>query len=91
MTDNMGVMAALTLAALAIPGAADWVQLGGSLVGTGLLVWIIVRKERDCQELRKVNHELSKELVRRCGECSLARAANNTLIEAGKEHFEKED
>lgn len=90
MTDNMGVMAALTLAALAIPGAADWVQLGGSLVGTGLLVWIIVRKERDCEALRKVNHELSKELVRRCGECSLARAANNTLIEAGKEHFDKE-
>ena len=91
MTDNMGIMTALTLAALAIPGASDWVQLGGSLVGTGLLVWIIVRKERDCEALRRVNHELSKELVRRCGECSLARAANESLIEAGKEHFNDKD
>ena len=90
MTDNLTAWAGAVLAALAIPGASDWVQLGGSLVGTGLLVWIIVRKERDCQELRRVNHELSKELVRRCGECSLARAANESLIEAGKEHFDKE-
>ena len=90
MTDNVVAWCGCVMAALAIPGAADWVQLGGSLVGTGLLVWIIVRKERDCQELRKVNHELSKELVRRCGECSLARAANEALIDAGKEHFDKE-
>ena len=90
MTENLGVWAGVVMAALAIPGAADWVQMGGSLLGTGLLVWIIVRKERDCQELRKVNHELSKELVKRCGECSLARAANEALIDAGKEHFEKE-
>ena len=90
MTDNLLAWAGAVMAALAIPGAEDWVQLGGSLVGTGLLVWIIVRKERDCQELRKVNHELSKELVKRCGECSLARAANEALIDAGKEHFDKE-
>lgn len=91
MTENLGVWAGAVMAALSIPGAENWVQMGGSLLGTGLLVWIIVRKERDCQELRKVNHELSKELVKRCGECSLARAANESLIEAGKEHFNDKD
>ena len=90
MTEHLGVWTGVVMAALAIPGAADWVQLGGSVVGTGLLVWIIVRKERDCQELRKANHELSKELVTKCRDCSLARAANDSLIEAGKEYFDKE-
>lgn len=90
MTNDFAVVVGACMAALSIPGAGDWVQLGGSLVGTGLLVWIIVRKERDCEALRKVNHELSKELVRRCEVCSLARAANESLIEAGKEHFDKE-
>lgn len=91
MTNDVAVFVGACMAALSIPGAGDWVQLGGSLVGTGLLVWIIVRKERDCEALRRVNHELSKELVRRCGECSLARAANESLIEAGKEHFNDKD
>jgi len=90
MTNDFAVFVGACMAALSIPVEGDWVQLGSSLVGTGLLVWIIVRKERDCEALRKVNHELSKELVRRCGECSLAKAANNSLIEAGKEHFDKE-
>ena len=90
MTDNLMAWAGAVMAALAIPGAEDWVQLGGSLVGTGLLVWIIVRKERDCEALRQANHELSKELVAKCKDCSLAKAANNSLIEAGKEYFDKE-
>lgn len=90
MTDNVVAWCGCLMAALALPGMADWVQLGGSLVGTGLLVWIIVRKERDCEALRQANHELSRELVAKCRECSLARAANEALIDAGKEHFDKE-
>jgi hypothetical protein len=74
-----------------MPAASDWVQLGASLVGTGLLVWIIVRKERDCEALRRQNHELSRELVAKCCDCALARAANDTLVAAGKEYFRDGD
>lgn len=84
-------MAGVCLASLALPGAENWVQLGGSLVGTGLLVWIIIRKERDCESLRRANHELSRELVSKCKECSLARTANETLIQAGREHFDERE
>ena len=90
MTSDFSTALGVCLAALSIPGAEDWVQLGGSLLGTGLLVWIIVRKEKDCEALRKANHELSKELVAKCRDCSLAKAANDSLIEAGKEHFDKD-
>ena len=90
MTNDITAIIGTALAALSIPGAEDWVQLGGSLLGTGLLVWIIVRKVKDCEALRKANHELSKELVAKCKDCSLAKAANDSLIEAGKEHFDKD-
>lgn len=90
MTSDLFTALGVCLAALSIPGAEDWVQLGGSLLGTGLLVWIIVRKERDCESLRRANHELCRELVAKCKNCSLAKAANDSLIEAGKEHFDKE-
>lgn len=89
MTTNTSTIAGVVLSTLALPGLENWIQLGGSLVGTGLLVWIIVRKERDCEALRQANHDLARELVSKCKECSLARAANDSLIEAGKEHFEK--
>ncbi len=73
------------LAVLSIPQAADVVQLGGSLVGTALLVWIIVRKERDCERLRRENHELSRELGKRCSTCKLVKAANESFIHDRKE------
>lgn len=87
MTSYMQTGAAAMLAVLSIPQAADVVQLGGSLVGTALLVWIIVRKERDCERLRQENHELSRELGKKCRNCELARAANELLTGAGREHF----
>ena len=77
------------MAVLSIPQAADIVQLGGSLVGTALLVWIIVRKERDCDRLRQENHELSRELGKKCRNCELAKAANELLADAGREHMEE--
>ena len=87
MTSYMQTGAAAMLAVLSIPQAADVVQLGGSLVGTALLVWIIVRKERDCERLRQENHELSRELGKKCRNCELARAANELLTGAGREHL----
>lgn len=87
MTNYIQTVCAATLAVLSIPQAADIVQLGGSLVGTALLVWIIVRKERDCERLRTENHELSRELGKKCRNCELAKAANELLADAGREHI----
>lgn len=87
MTNYIPTTAAAMLAVLSIPQAADVVQLGGSLVGTALLVWIIVRKERDCERLRQENHELSRELGKKCRNCELAKAANELLAGAGREHL----
>lgn len=87
MTNYIQTVGAATLAVLSIPQAADIVQLGGSLVGTALLVWIIVRKERDCERLRTENHELSRELGKKCRNCELAKAANELLADAGREHI----
>lgn len=91
MTNYIPTTAAATLAVLSIPQAADIVQLGGSLVGTALLVWIIVRKERDCERLRTENHELSRELGKKCRNCELAKAANELLADAGREHMNELD
>ena len=85
MTNYIPTAAAAGLAVLSIPQAADLVQLGGSLVGTALLVWIIVRKERDCERLRQENHNLTCELAQRCRDCTLTAAANNLLADAGRE------
>jgi len=85
MTNYIQTGAAAMLAVLSIPQAADVVQLGGSLVGTALLVWIIVRKERDCERLRRENHELSRELGKRCSTCKLVKAANESFIHDRKE------
>lgn len=87
MTSYMQTGAAAMLAVLSLPQAADVVQLGGSLVGTALLVWIIVRKERDCERLRQENHELSRELGKKCRNCELAKAANELLSGAGREYL----
>lgn len=91
MTNHVSTWAGVCLASLALPGAENWIQLGGSLVGTGLLVWIIIRKERDCEALRQANHELSKELVSKCKTCVLAQSANDTLVKAGKEIFDEKE
>ncbi|MBQ7024880.1 MAG: hypothetical protein IJN29_14980 [Akkermansia sp.] len=91
MTHHLPTSAAALLAVLSIPQAADIVQLGGSLVGTALLVWIIVRKERDCERLRQENHELSRELGKKCRNCELAKAANELLADAGREHLEEKE
>lgn len=87
MTNHFSTLAGVSLAVLSIPQAADLVQLSGSLVGTALLVWIIVRKERDCERLRRENHELSREIAQKCQHCTLAQSANNLLADAGREHF----
>ncbi len=90
------------MAALEIGQAESLLQAVGTLSGTGLLVWLVLHKtkERDkdkkafteeLRELRKENHELSRELGKKCANCQLANAANNLLREAGEERLNHED
>ena len=90
MTNYVQTIAAASLSLMSIPQAADVVQLGGSLVGTSLLVWIAVMQSREIKTLRSENHELSRELGKKCRNCELARAANDLLADAGREHFDQD-
>lgn len=90
MTNYVQTIAAASLSLMSIPQAADVVQLGGSLVGTSLLVWIAVMQSREIKTLRNENHELSRELGKKCRNCELARAANDLLADAGREHFDQD-
>lgn len=87
------------MAALEFGSVESVLQSVGTLSGTGLLVWLVLHKTRErdkdkkqfaeeLRELRKENHELSRELGKKCANCSLAAAANRLLEDAGEERFE---
>lgn len=89
------------MAAIELGQAESLLQAVGTLSGTGLLVWLVLHKtkERDkdkaqyqeeLRELRRENHELSRELGKKCANCKLANAANTMLQHAGEEHFDHE-
>ena len=84
MTNNLiacatgAVVAAMQLIGSATaPGGVDIPALGG----VGLLVWIVIHQTKEVDKLR----EQLRQAQAKCGECRLARAANDTLIEAGRE------
>lgn len=90
MTNNLiacatgAVVAATQVAtAAATSGALDSIP---TLGGVGLLVWIVMHQTKECDKLR----EQLRKAHEKCNNCRLARAANDTLIEAGKEHFDHE-
>ncbi|MBR5887311.1 MAG: hypothetical protein IKZ07_03785 [Akkermansia sp.] len=58
-----------------------------TLGGVGLLVWIVIYQTKECDKLR----EQLRKAHEKCSNCRLARAANDTLIEAGKEHFDERE
>lgn len=102
MTNHIACWTGSIMAALEIGQAESLLQAVGTLSGTGLLVWLVLHKtkERDkdkkafteeLRELRKENHELSRELGKKCANCQLANAANNLLREAGEERLSHED
>lgn len=91
MTNNLiacvigAVVAATQVAtAAATSGALDSIP---TLGGVGLLVWIVMHQTKECDKLR----EQLRKAHEKCNNCSLARAANDTLIEAGKEHFDERE
>lgn len=90
MTSNLiacatgAVVAAMQVATAATTNSAlDSVP---TLGGVGLLVWIVIYQTKECDKLR----EQLRRAHQKCSDCRLARAANDTLIEAGKEHFDHE-
>ena len=90
MTSNLiacatgAVVAAMQVATAATTNnALDSVP---TLGGVGLLVWIVIYQTKECDKLR----EQLRQAHQKCSDCRLARAANDTLIEASKEHFDHE-
>lgn len=90
MTSNLiacatgAVVAAMQVATAATTSnALDSVP---TLGGVGLLVWIVIYQTKENDKLR----EQLRQAHQKCSDCRLARAANDTLIEASKEHFDHE-
>lgn len=90
MTSNLiacatgAVVAAMQVATAATTNnALDSVP---TLGGVGLLVWIVIYQTKENDKLR----EQLRQAHQKCSDCRLARAANDTLIEASKEHFDHE-
>ena len=101
MTNHLAFATGLTVAALELGSVESLFQSIGTLSGTGLLIWLVLHKtkERDkdktqfqeeMRELRKENHELSRELGKKCSSCELANAANDMLKHAGEDHIDQE-
>ena len=101
MTNHLACWTGTLMAAIELGQAESLLQAVGTLSGTGLLVWLVLHKtkERDkdkaqyqeeLRELRRENHELSRELGKKCANCKLANAANTMLQHAGEEHFDHE-
>lgn len=72
------------LAASELASGAGLIESITNLGGLGVLVWIAVRQGKEIDKLR----ELVRESFRKCGDCVLARAANNSLIEAAEHESE---
>jgi len=66
------------LAASELASGAGFIESVTNLGGLGVLVWIAIKQGKEIDKLR----ELVREGFRKCGDCVLARAANNNLIEA---------
>lgn len=102
MQNHLAYITGTVVAALEFGQVESVLQSVGTLSGTGLLVWLVIHKtkERDkdkaqfqaeLRELRQENHELSRELGKKCANCQLANAANSLLKHAGEEHFENDE
>ena len=90
MTNNLAVALGAVLTTALIPGAEDITQVGMTLTGGGLLTWIAVMQGRELKTLRAENRDLNRELGKKCKNCELARAANDLLADAGREHFDQD-
>lgn len=101
MTNHLACVTGLTVAALELGSVESLFQSIGTLSGTGLLIWLVLHKTRErdkdktqfqeeLRELRRENHELSRELGKKCSNCKLANAANDMLKHAGEDHIDQD-
>ena len=86
-THGVAVVGAVLSSAM-LPGAEGFAQVAATLIGTGLLTWIVVMQGRELSRLREINRELNRELGKKCKNCQLAQAANELLTHAANEHQE---
>ena len=91
MTNHATTVLGVVLSSAALPGSDNFVQVAATLIGTGLLTWIAVMQGREISRLRGENRDLSRELGKKCRNCSLAQTANEMLTHAGKEKQEDEN
>lgn len=85
MTNHATTIVGVVLSSAALPGSENFVQVAATLIGTGLLTWIVIMQGRELARLREANRDLSRELGKKCRNCELAQAANDMLTHAGKE------
>lgn len=94
----VGVGAAfLATSAAAVGEAANWVQVGGTLAGSALLVWAIrhaykevARAHKEVADTHAAMRKLCQEVADKCSKCPLAQGANMLAREANKRMMEEE-
>lgn len=88
MTTHSVAVVGAVLSSAMLPGCDNFAQVAATLIGTGLLTWIVVMQGRELGRLREINRELNRELGKKCKNCQLAQAANELLTHAANEHQE---
>lgn len=105
MTSQVNAVLGAVVAVTGVQAVNDPVDALATVSGVALMVWLTLRKSKECERLREENHglreehhrmrtelqELSRELGKRCSDCKLAVAANEHFIDERKEADDGED
>ena len=103
MTGQVNAFLGTVVAVTGVQAVNDPVDALATVSGVALMVWLTLRKSKECERLREENHALreeharmrteaqglSRELGKRCSDCKLAVAANKEFIENHTEHEEE--
>ena len=102
MTGQINAAIGVCVAVTGVQAVSNPIDALATVSGVGLMIWLTLRKDRECVRLREENHALreehakmrteaqglSRELGKRCSDCKLAVAANKEFIENHTEHEE---
>lgn len=93
-----GGAAILATSAASVGDAASWVQVGGTLAGSALLVWAIRHAYREVERAHKEvaeTHEamrmLCREVADKCAKCPLAESARRLANEANEQLLKRHE